>query len=141
MPPTPAASECQTACPAVPTCPPASSRGSPRLFARTDRQISRPLRSTPVTRASPLLRAGPPADAEGPDLHLLHSTASSKVSYTTTSPSALVAHLNNKLSCGTTPRQAGAAQCYSASGSELEATRARTARSATDKVVKVKRSL
>jgi hypothetical protein len=36
-------------------------------------------------------------DAEGPDLHLLHSTASSKVSYTTTSPSALVAHLNNKL--------------------------------------------
>ncbi|MEV6866398.1 hypothetical protein AB0M44_36080, partial [Streptosporangium subroseum] len=32
-------------------------------------------------------------DAEGPDLHLLHSTASSKVSYTTTSPSALVAHL------------------------------------------------
>src|SRR5580693_3436591 len=47
MPPTPAASECQTACPAVPTCPPASSQGSPRLFARTDRQISRPLRSTP----------------------------------------------------------------------------------------------
>ena len=42
---------------------PASSQGSPRLFARTDRQISRPLRSTPVTRASPLLRAGPPADA------------------------------------------------------------------------------
>ncbi|MEV6868004.1 hypothetical protein AB0M44_44350, partial [Streptosporangium subroseum] len=38
--------------------------------------------------------------AEGPDLHLLHSTASSKVSYTTTSPSALVAHLKIKLRTG-----------------------------------------
>lgn len=42
----------------------------------------------------------PQGDAKGPDLHLLHSTACSKATYTTTSPSALVAHLKNKLRRG-----------------------------------------
>ena len=41
-------------------------------------------------------RLPPQGDAEGPDLHLPHSTASSKVTCTTTSPSALVEHLNDK---------------------------------------------
>jgi hypothetical protein len=36
---------------------------TPRLIVRTDRQMSRPLHSTPVTWASLLLGAGPPADA------------------------------------------------------------------------------
>lgn len=44
----------------------------------------------PLDDASELSGGG---DAEGPDLHLLRSTASSKVTCTTTSPSALVAHL------------------------------------------------
>jgi len=34
-----------------------------RLLARTNHEMNRPLRSTPITGASPLLRAGPPADA------------------------------------------------------------------------------
>ena len=47
--------------PDMPTrSPPGASPGCSR---ETNRQMSRPLRSTPITRASPLLRAGPPADA------------------------------------------------------------------------------
>ena len=57
--------EITTRSPLDPICPLVSSQtGTPaRLLARTNLEMSRPLRSTPITGASPLLRAGPPADA------------------------------------------------------------------------------
>ena len=57
--------EITTRSPLDPICPLVSSQtGTPaRLLARTNLEMSRPLRSTPITGASPLLRAGPPASA------------------------------------------------------------------------------
>ena len=62
-PPTPDCLESQTTCPSDPTCPLVSSQtdSAARLLERTNPSMSRPLRSTPITGASPLLRAGPPA--------------------------------------------------------------------------------
>src|SRR5262249_43374627 len=61
-PPTPATSVCRTVCPSDLTCPLVSSQEHPGCSTE-QAQMSRPLRSTPITGASPLLRAGPPARA------------------------------------------------------------------------------
>src|SRR5258708_12423280 len=63
MPPTRAASVSQTACLPDLTCPRVSSQGQRPGCSCEQIQMSRPLRSTPITGASPLLRAGPPAGA------------------------------------------------------------------------------
>src|SRR5260221_7913398 len=63
MPPTRAASVSQTACLPDLTCPRISSQGHCPGCSCEQIQMSRPLRSTPITGASPLLRAGPPAGA------------------------------------------------------------------------------
>jgi hypothetical protein len=60
---------------------------------RTQTQYQHKRRTNPASLLDKTHRTPPEDDAEGPDLHLLHSTTSSKVTYTTTSPSALVAHL------------------------------------------------
>ena len=51
----------QTACPLNLTCPLVSSQDNVPVARANNSSMSRPLRSTPITGASPLLRAGPPA--------------------------------------------------------------------------------
>src|SRR3954469_971745 len=61
---TPTVSISRTACPPNLTCPRVSSQDEKsRLLVRTRHAVSRPLRSTPTTGASSLLRVGPPAGA------------------------------------------------------------------------------
>ena len=59
-----APSKCQTTCPAdfdLPTRLLPQGHRVPWLIKYTNLTMTRPLRSTPITGASPLLRAGPPA--------------------------------------------------------------------------------
>ena len=60
-PPRPPTSKYQTTCLATSARSPDSSRTQARLIERTQPRMTRPLGSTPITGASQLLRAGPPA--------------------------------------------------------------------------------
>jgi len=67
------------------SCSSSPGRTGPRLTGQTQPQTTRPLRSTPITGASPLLRAGPPARPATvltPDLTPSYSLSPTKPTHT-----------------------------------------------------------